>query len=1222
MNESSEADDQRLEEQLSHWRAVLGSQTETDEATQKKLPPRLVARTMVGPLEQSLVEKGHRFPKFAARLLAVRFAARDEAALARRLDLPASLLQRFEEGEIHPAWFPRAATASVARMLPSEEQWRQAIADAYAQQSPEDAPPTAEEELSLQKPWVKAIEDLMALGETAEPDVAAVERVLPAEVQVQLPIGTPVRRIATGEVGVVMRWVSGDLHEVSLPSGVRHVAFSDLEVLDRSIAGRLAQRKIGRAALFSQRMKALYLLHAYRHDEMSGLTNARVEPKPHQVFVAWRVMQKVRPRMILADEVGLGKTIEAGLAVKELEARGLVDRMLVVVPANLVNQWVWEFRTKFNIDLEVYNGPRVRDLRQKHRGKNVWEAHDRIICSLPFASQDSIASDISEADWDVLIFDEAHRVRRHRDRATKAYHLADNLRFDAYGMLLLTATPMQLDSYELFSLIELIEPGLFRGGEYEFERKRRQVRALNELMKFLDEYEGLPASTRAMRVDDHAALLKEVLGQKVSGSQDLLEVLDNPAVRRELERKIPAEHPLVDVMVRNRKADIPEAFAERDVASMRVPPSPQEASVYEDVTAYIREGFNRAVASKDMPVGFLMVLFQKMLTSSSYALARSFERRINRLQETLSKTEPVKEPAASVLVAAGAGPPRQGGRGINWDTAAAQELQDAEELSDSLEDSLGSLIRDEETRMEIEQLQGLVGKLKGLGDSKLGHLSSFLKGVFDPDPSEKVIIFTQFIETQLFLREALAAHYDVHIFNGRMNAEEKDRAVERFRQGRERQILISTEAGGEGRNFQFAHILVNYDLPWNPMRIEQRIGRIDRIGQKRTVVIRNLFLEGTLDERVYMVLQDRIKVFEESVGELDPILGDVEAEIRRVAFEVSPADADRAFEEFGSNLEQRIHQARQMHERLGDFIMKDASLRMDEANRLLNRRPMATHEDLRGFLSEFLEFHGGSLDRHSHGGEVITLSTILARELRQRENRIRGTFDPQLALEHEDIDFFALGHPILDRVLEVAQLPTEENEVCAYEDRSEREGYAVDLYYRMEITGISPTASFVRHRVRESGEIESTRLEEPPAVGAELRGEDIQMIPEAIQQAVESSEQFLVSEVEALKREGNQRNEQARERELDRIERIHQYRRQKEMQLILEQERRLEKLETGTADGRRLLPAIRGRINKAQGRLQVIELDYQEQLQRLEAGARVEISPQLLGAALVRLVQS
>jgi len=1213
MDDELTPQEERLLEELREWLPAFRRLDEEDHLVvpqEESAPPRALARTMIRPLRRALEEQDHRFPSFSALLKALRFALGSADEVARRLDVPRSLLTSFERGAIHPAWFPRSAVLGASRLVASPSEWEAAIAEARTQEAPAARPPSPEERQLIADPWLEAD----GSGEVAEQAKTSVAQPSRTESVEELSEGEWVRWVVTGEDGLIRRKITGDVFEVAFPSGQRYLSARELVAREESLAARLARRRPGHAPLFAHRLRALYLQYAYRNDELAGLTNSRIEPQPHQIYVAWRVLQKVRPRMILADEVGLGKTIETGIILKELEARDLVERALFVVPASLVSQWVYEFRSKFNIELEIFDGPRVRDLKRKHPDTNVWSLYNWIVCSLPFASRESVAEEIAQADpWDIVVFDEAHRVRRQPGRSTQAYRLANRLRFDTYGMLLLSATPMQLDSYELFSLIELIEPGLFQNGPREFERKRKNVRQLNDLMTLLDAFPRLPQPARREGVAGHLALLRRFLAPGVKSVDEAAQRLLDPSWRSEAERKLLAAHPLTEVMVRNRKIQVLETFAPRDVDSIGVKLTPLEREAYLQVTEYVQEGFDRAQHNRNMAVGFLMVTFQKMLTSSSYALARSLERRIQRLASTL-KHEAPSPSERPLLVGA---PTRRRGRG-GWTAAREAELKDAEELSEAIDEVLGAILSDEETRSEIEELRALVNLLDGVQDSKLAALRAFLVETFTQDPNERVIVFTQFVETQLLLKQALEAEYNIHIFNGRQKPDEKDRSVKRFRE--HGQILISTEAGGEGRNFQFAHIVVNYDLPWNPMRIEQRIGRVDRIGQERTVVVRNLFLRDTLDEKVFDVLRSRIKVFEESIGSLDPILGDVEDEIRRVALEVPVEEQAEEFDRLGQEIEQRIEAARQMEQRLQDFIIDRNSLRRDRVNELQKRKPLADQADLRRFVHDVVGYHGGSVDEHRLGGEVVAIPMRLGQRLKVRENRVRGTFDYRKALEMEELPFFAMGHPLVEKLLTFALAGGSDAEITAYEEEGDEEAWFIDLFYHVAARGIRDQEHFRRHRLNPSGLIASDRLTSMPTVGEEVDGHETPFSGAEIHGMVQASEGALASEIESFRREAQAANEGFRVRELERADRIYRYRLQKEEGTIAAQTELLVRIEQGgTSDERRLIPAIHGRIAKARERMERVELDFQEEKTSIEGRARVGVSYEPVGAAFVHM---
>ena len=250
-----------------------------------------------------------------------------------------------------------------------------------------------------------------------------------------------------------------------------------------------------------------------------------------------------------------------------------------------------------------------------------------------------------------------------------------------------------------------------------------------------------------------------------------------------------------------------------------------------------------------------------------------------------------------------------------------------------------------------------------------------------------------------------------------MNPQDKDSAVERFKNDTGSQILVSTEAGGEGRNFQFCHILVNYDLPWNPMRVEQRIGRVDRIGQENAVSIFNLWVKDTIEERVLDVLEKRIKVFEETVGGLDPRIGDTESDIRNI-LRIAGEKQEEAFEEFGKQVEARVRNARTAESQLDDFIMDTKSYRRELAERIAGQPSPIGNDDLDRFIRQLLsDVHtyikrsGDVYELTFHGEILDTQRTHLASGPKRK-----AVFRPDRRPDSEDIEFMAFGHPIVDAI--------------------------------------------------------------------------------------------------------------------------------------------------------------------------------------------------------------
>ncbi|WP_106176418.1 helicase-related protein [Prauserella shujinwangii] len=925
---------------------------------------------------------------------------------------------------------------------------------------------------------------------------------------------------------------------------------------------------MGSPERFRLRLHALFLKHAYKYDPISALSSARIEPELHQVFVAHRVTSKLAPRMILADEVGLGKTIEAGLILKELRARGLVDRVLVCVPASLQLQWQRELESKFNERFEIIDGAAAKHFGRG--GKNPFQAQPNVICSHSFAIRDPRAEQITEVPWDLVIFDEAHRVRRNlrggKTESTKLYELAEQLKESSHGMLLLTATPMQLSPFELWSSIELVEPGLYPSYE-RYRTKGHLLPALNEVMRCVQGWGALnPQDKAAFRRSEAARTLRSL----IDVSPDLAE-LEDPERRDRLRRELIEAHPLTQVLIRNRKVNI-GGFTRRIAYRLPVTLSPAEQDVQERVSGYLRDGYRLALRVKNQPLGFLMVTYHKMLASSSHAIRGSLQRRLTMLED-------LRERRAT--------PP-------TWSSSREQDLRDTDTLSDAV-DELGGVVDPESLDHEIAQLTELVALLGQLRDSKARGLLSLLAKTAEREPGAKVLVFTQFIETQRFLQQALQANgFPAEIFNGRMALDEKERAVDAFRHGA--QVLISTESGGEGRNFQFAHILVNYDLPWNPMRVEQRIGRLDRIGQRRDVLIYNLASEGTVEDRVLELLEERIGLFETSVGSLDPILGRVERDIEQIV--MTAHDLSAELKDYGAkDLSQRLAEAQEKESALADFVLDEASLRHDEAKRLLaDADPYARAQDLEQLAADILDHYGGALTRTDEGEVAITVSPGLAAKIRAADRVSVGVFDPKDALRLEHRPFFAFGHRLIDALVE---LPINDHPVTAsVQRRDDVTEPQLELTYELVTTRPINQGVLIRHVVTADLRVSSAPVKSPPPVGAVVIDAEI---PTWVSAALDASRETIRGEFAGWRADMAERDAAVRAQRLEREKRVHDDAVQRMSLRITEFRERVSDLQRrGSAQQRRIIPAVRGQIERTKERIAEREAVHETRMREIE----------------------
>jgi SNF2 family DNA or RNA helicase len=466
----------------------------------------------------------------------------------------------------------------------------------------------------------------------------------------------------------------------------------------------------------------------------------------HQTRTATTVLRKLRGRALLCDEVGLGKTVEAGLILSELLMRGLARSVLILTPPSLMTQWQGEMRRKFSIELTSQDDPAFRE-----GGSSAWEIHDRVIVSIHTAKREPHRSAILKRKWDMVIVDEAHHLR---NRATEAWKFASEI--DKQFILLLTATPVQNNLEELFNLVTLLEPGLLSTRK-DFSRR------------FVSKGDKMTPKN----VDELHALLGEV-------------------------------------MVRNRRNTVGLQFTRRFARTEAVALSAPERSLYDAAAAVIRERLRPENNSPGLS-RMTLIMLQMALGSSAAAAAAMLANLLDKPIGPAAQRESVRE-----LCAQAASQPNGG--------AKAQRL--------------------------------------------LGLVEEF------PD---KLVVFTQFRATQEMLRRTLnGAGHDVAVFHGGLSRMEKESSIEQFR-GPAR-LLLCTESGSEGRNLQFAHGLCNFDLPWNPMKIEQRVGRLSRIGQTRDVHVFNLVAAGTIEAAVLHLLEAKLNMFELVIGEVDMILGNLEDE--------------------------------------------------------------------------------------------------------------------------------------------------------------------------------------------------------------------------------------------------------------------------------------------------------------------------------------------------------
>ncbi len=664
-------------------------------------------------------------------------------------------------------------------------------------------------------------------------------------------------------------------------------------------------------------LQAYSLGIAYEFDPYFGLSISRVDPLPHQLEAVYDHLLKLpRVRFLLADDAGAGKTIMAGLLIRELELRGLAERILIVCPANLSFQWQRELKEKFDAEFIVLKGSDIRE----QFGVNQWLKQKRIITSLDLAKRQDILPGLRQVRWDLVIVDEAHRMSAATEHhKSQRYKLGELLRDTADHMLLLTATPHKGDPENFSLFLQLLDADAYAN-----------VRSIREAM------ERRRAPFYLRRTKEAMVYFPE---RQPNGTW---------IARKIFTRRIP--HTVV----------------------FRI--DGKEFELYAEVSRFVKHQSAKAAALEGdlraRAVGFLMSLYQRRLASSTYAVRRSLENRARRLEETLKHAEEL----ASVV------PP---------------ELPDPEELEEMEESHREQLERQleavtvagsaQQLREEIQALRRLAKQAREVEESqceaKLSKLEELLRqeGFFD-HPDKRLLIFTEFKDTLDYLVKRLESWgFRVGCIHGGMRPGSRDEpgtrlfAEQQFREGAI-QVLVATEAAGEGINLQVCNVLFNYDIPWNPNRLEQRMGRIHRYGQRKDCLIFNFVASNTIEGRVLQRLLDKLQEIRNALE--DDAVFNVVGEV------LPPAHVERVLRDYYAG-------------RLGDADLEDRLLRHVDEREF--RR--ICQNALEGLATKKLNLEM-LIERRARAQERRVVPETIARFLREATDFVPLTLKPVAGLPH------------------------------------------------------------------------------------------------------------------------------------------------------------------------------------------------------------------------------
>ena len=702
-------------------------------------------------------------------------------------------------------------------------------------------------------------------------------------------------------------------------------------------------------------LEAMRLRYAFMYDPVLAMSVSKVDPLPHQIEAVYGyVLKKPRIRFMLAHDPGAGKTIMAGLVIKELKLRGAIKRILIVVPGHLKEQWRWEMKDKVDENFEVVD----REYFNRSGSIHSWDA-DQLITSIDFAKREDVLKSLDGASFDLVIVDEAHKMSAYAygrtTSKTKRYRLGETLSVAGRHLLFLTATPHKGDTNNFRLLLDLLEPGFFAGD----------------------------------------GMIEESIKDQ-----------DNPLFLRR------AKEGMTDF-------DGTPLFMPRSVSTPDVRMSPAEKTLYNSLSKYVTEQYNKASnSSRGQTITFALIILQRRFASSPYALLKSLRRRKARLEN---------------LKISGDGKGQDGIKSVATPESAEEMTEKDRWAEEEKWEVLSMAQNPKELQKEIDTLTGIIAKtekvIRGGKETKIEQLKNTMKEIDATQPDQKMLIFTESKDTMEYLVSNIQEWgYSVNTIHGAMSSKDRKNAESVFRD--KTRVMVATEAAGEGINLQFCHLMVNYDLPWNPNRLEQRMGRIHRYGQKHPVHVFNLVASDTREGEIMQRLFEKLEEIKAAMGS-DKIFDVISEVIPGKSLSSMLLDATvraRKQEEILTDIDEAVTvENDQIKNYLNDSLAVKYMDRtkFSDVQKNSNENSIAS-EYLKEWFVRALDAAGGSI---SENGDVASVKipqqiASLARSkygMAESSELETAVFDKSIRMANPGVDLVTFGHPVFDATLEWAE---------------------------------------------------------------------------------------------------------------------------------------------------------------------------------------------------------
>ncbi|MCE7888662.1 MAG: hypothetical protein DYH12_02995 [Sorangiineae bacterium PRO1] len=875
---------------------------------------------------------------------------------------------------------------------------------------------------------------------------------------------------AIDEVGVEPEYtVFFSAHEQATYPERSLLALDEDAAGSRDPAALLAGWRLGDARDF-RAFLTLTKLERPLADNLYSFVSSRTERLPYQFKPVLKLLEGPYSRLLIADEVGLGKTIEAGIILTELQQRARLDNILILCPSALTRKWRAELRERFDLEFEILDGLTFRE-RAIEAAAGTSDPL-RAIGSLELLRRAENLDTLTDENFpiDVLVVDEAHHLR---NRGTKTNALGDLLAQRSAAAVFLTATPLNLGEQDFFELMRMLVPQEFDSYE-TFLSRIEPNEHVNDALRTM----------RASTPPDFAAALRQL--RRVEGTSQgpriqrmgryqlvkarLASAAQGPALDRDgcvaVQRELIELNSLSHVFTRTKKREVQEHFPTRKAASALVELSTSERELYDAVTNWAIEYYGEHVFAGR---GFVTTMIQRQAASCLPAMKRKVLK----------------------MVSSGF---------LRLDPEEIDELEDAgiEPDEHELSIELDADARDATARL-VEACHRYDDR-----DAKFERFLEALRELI-AQGQQRVLVFSFFVGTIDYLAERLAdirmdAPLQTLKLYGPMSTDQRYAAIKRFRESAGPTVMLSSEVGSEGLDFQFCSAMVNYDLPWNPMRVEQRIGRLDRYGQTAEVIqILNMRIEDTVEDRIFFRLFERINIFERSIGDLEAILGEQQRELAELQREVlrnelSPEQQVRKTEQVADVIVRRQQELEEFDRSSKKFLGND-DVFLDRFNDIEQSRKYVTPEELRELVEGFLDRHFPKVTLRPVDGEpkVFELWAGAERDfgrsvlghlahdaMRARfariflarfddDERLRVTFDPHTAMQRRELEFISIHHPLVRAIRQICSgdvdlLPTGGLRVTV--DGDLPVGVSAFFIYELEATGIKDRVEFVPVVVR------------------------------------------------------------------------------------------------------------------------------------------------------------